>query len=314
MLAAVIMGYINFFSAKDEQSEKVVKVLIVDFRGAPIPDMKVNIKDGVTNKEIKQFVADENGVVNVTGLKANNRYLLVPSSIYDDGTGSAEGVAQLVDVKESTNYIKLETYHVNDNKGANVQVVLQNPAFPHGCEITAMTSVLNYYGIDVSKEKMVASYLPKEDFVRSNGQWIGPNPAKKYAGDPADENSGMYAFAPVIEKAAKAIIKDEKASVHVKNITGASKKEILAKVNQGIPVVTWVTLDLSSPKMKNGWTLKGTDKVIKMYRNLHVVVVTGYENGKVIVMDPLKGYVAHDEDKFFKNFKEMKSQAIMLEK
>lgn len=314
VLGAVIIGYINFFSAKDEQSEKVVKVLIVDFRGAPIPDMKVDIKDGATNEELKQFVADENGVVNVTGLKANKSYLFVPSSIYDDGTESADGVAQLVDMEETTNYIKLETYPIQDDSGMNIPVVLQRPALPHGCEVTALTAVLNYYGVDISKEKMVANYLPQEDFIRSNGQWIGPDPAEKYAGNPADEASGMYAFAPVIEKAAKKALKKEHASVQVKNLTGATKKEILAKVEKGIPVITWVTLDLSAPQRKEGWTIKGTDEVVTMYRNLHVVVVTGYENGKVIVMDPLKGYVAHDEEKFFTSFKEMKSQAIMLEK
>lgn len=314
ILGIVVVSLTNVLTAKDEQSDKVVKILIVDFRGAPIPDMKVDIKDGETNEQIKQLVADDNGVANMTGLESNKSYLFVPSSIYDDGTDHSKGIAQLVEVQDSTNYIKLETYYVRDQKGANVPVVLQNPLYPHGCEITSLTAVLNYYGMDVSKKIMVDQYLPKDDLVRSNGQWIGPDPAVKYAGDPADIENGMYAFAPVIEKAANSYIKKEQSKLKVKNMTGATKEQILEKVKQGIPVITWVTLDLTAPKMKDGWTIKGTDREIEMYRNLHVVVVTGYQNGQMIVMDPLKGYVAHDEDKFFKSFKEMKSQAIVLEK
>lgn len=314
ILGIVVVSFTNMFLAKDEQSDKVVKILIVDFRGAPIPDMKVDIKDGETNEEIKQLVADDNGVANVVGLEPNKSYLFVPSSIYDDGTGDLKGIAQSIELKDSTNYIKLETYYKRDQKGANVPVVLQNPMYPHGCEITSLTAVLNYYGMDVSKEIMVNQYLPKDDLVRSNGQWIGPDPAVKYAGDPADLDNGMYAFAPVIEKAANAYIKKEQSKLKVNNITGATKEQIIERAKQGIPVIAWVTLDLTPPKMKDGWTIKGTEREIEMYRNLHVVVVTGYQKGQVIVMDPLKGYVAHNEDAFFKNFKEMKSQAIVLEK
>lgn len=316
VLAGLLGWYTGIFSAKEEQVAKSIKVLIVEFgSGTPIPDMKIDIKDAETNENIKQLVADDDGEVSVTDLTPGKSYLFVPSSIYDDGTSKDAGVAQLVDIEDTTNYVVLETYYVRENRGANVPVVLQNPTLPHGCEITALTSVLNFYGRKVSKETMAKYYLPKEDFKRTgNGKWFGPDPAKKYAGDPTDESDGMYAFAPVIEKTAKTYLKKKKSSIQVKNITGASKEQILNKVQKGIPVIAWVTLDLSKPSMKEGWRIYGTDEKIQMYRNLHVVVITGYENGKVIVMDPLKGYVAHDENKFFNSFKEMKSQAIVLEK
>ncbi|MBQ0139957.1 MAG: C39 family peptidase [Kurthia sp.] len=316
VLTSLLGGCTSIFSAKDEQVTKSIKILIVEFgSGTPIPDMKVDIKDAKTNQTIKQLVADEEGKVSVEDLEPGQSYLFVPSSIYDDGTGDATGVAQVVDIEESTNYVVLETYYVRNNKGANVPVVLQNPAFPHGCEITALTSVLNFYGRHVSKETMVKYYLPMGEFKHTeNGKWFGPDPAKKYAGNPADENEGMYAFAPVIENAAKTYLTKKKSSIKVENLTGASKEQILKKVEKGIPVITWVTLDLAKPKMKDGWRIYGTNDKIRMYRNLHVVVITGYEHGKVIVMDPLKGYVAHDENKFFQSFKEMKSQAIVLEK
>lgn len=312
LLSALLGGCTSIFPAKDEQSEKAIKILIVEFgSGTPIPNMKVNIRDANTNELVMEKTADANGEVDIYGLKDGKKYLFTPSSIYES---ESEGIAQLVKVEESTSYIRLETYYVRNHKGANVPVVLQKPVFPHGCEITALTAVLQFYGANVTKEAMEKKYLPKGPLVRANGVWIGPDPAKKYAGNPASETDGMYAFAPVIEKAAQNYIKQTKTALKVRNMTGASKEQILDKVNKGIPVITWVTLDLTPPQMKQGWTIKGTDHRIEMYRNLHVVVVTGYQDGKVIVMDPLKGYVVHNEEDFFKSFKEMKSQAIVLEK
>lgn len=315
MLVALIGGYYIFQSAKDGQTEKSIKVMLVEFAtGSPISDMKIEIKDSQTNEVIMEKTADANGEVIIQGLVPGNKYLFAPSSIFDDGTGSAAGVAQVVQIEDSTNYVVLETYNVRDHKGANVPIIMQNPMFPHGCEITSLTSVLRFFGERVTKESMEHNYLIKEDFKRTNNEWIGPDPAKKYAGNPADIHDGMYAFAPVIEQTAKDYIRKTKTKLKVENMTGASKQQVLDKVKRGIPVITWVTLDLSKPMMKDGWKIKGTDETIRMYRNLHVVVVTGNQKGKVIVMDPLKGYVAYDEDKFFKSFKEMNSQAIVLEK
>ena len=43
----------------------------------------------------------------------------------------------------------------------NVKCVLQNPELPTGCEITALTIVLNYLGYDVDKLTMADKYLDK---------------------------------------------------------------------------------------------------------------------------------------------------------
>ena len=45
----------------------------------------------------------------------------------------------------------------------NVEFLSQKPELPTGCEITSLTTVLNYLGYDVSKETMANEYLPKCD-------------------------------------------------------------------------------------------------------------------------------------------------------
>lgn len=51
-----------------------------------------------------------------------------------------------------------------------------------------------------------------------------------------------------------------------------------------------------------------------MYQNLHSVVLIGQTEDKVIVMDPLKGYVEHNKQKFFKSYVELGKQAVAIHK
>lgn len=65
-----------------------------------------------------------------------------------------------------------------------VKPVLQLPELPNGCEITSLTTVLNYYGFDVDKEEMAVRYLPYEEFTFDGNIAIAPDPEDAYAGDP----------------------------------------------------------------------------------------------------------------------------------
>lgn len=317
LFASVMSGCSSILPAKEEKIDEGIKVLIVAFGSRePIPDMKVSVRDMETDELVLTATGDSEGQVKLTGLKAGRRYLFVPSPINDSGPDkkNPNSVAKIVKVEKDTSYVVLETYYQRENQRIDVPVILQNPQLPHGCEITAMTAAFNYYGLNLSKMKMAKKYLPTEDIVEKNGERIGPDPNKAYAGDPANQLTGTYIFAPAMTKVAKKVEKDYKSNLQVTNLTGSSKKKIIETVQQGIPVMMWVTLDLSKPKKKEGWYIKGTNQKPKMYQNLHVVVLTGYEDDKVIVMDPLHGYVSHDTTKFFKSFKEMGSQAIAIEK
>lgn len=48
--------------------------------------------------------------------------------------------------------------------------------------------------------------------------------------------------------------------------------------------------------------------------NLHAVVLTGHLGDKVVVMDPLKGYVTYNVDQFFKSYHELGEQAVAVHK
>ena len=99
-----------------------------------------------------------------------------------------------------------------------------------------------------------------------------------------------------------------------KDISGSSEKEILAYLNRGVPVVIWVTLDLSKPALNGHWYVSDTGKYYQAYTNLHAVVLKGYKDGMVSVMNPLKGQVTHNQDAFFKSYEELGKHALVLEK
>lgn len=192
--------------------------------------------------------------------------------------------------------------------------LMQKPELPNGCEIVSLTAVLNYYGYNVSKTTMADSYLPKQAFTWKNGKRYGPDPYKAYAGNPRSTTSGWYSFAPPIVKAADNYMATQKNKMKAKDISGSSQKEILTYLNKGIPVVIWVTLDLSKPALNGQWYLSDTGKSYKAYTNLHAVVLTGYKDGIVGVMNPLKGKVTYNLNAFFKSYEELGKHALVLEK
>ncbi|WP_339205950.1 C39 family peptidase [Paenibacillus sp. FSL K6-3182] len=195
----------------------------------------------------------------------------------------------------------------------DVDTIMQKPELPNGCEITSLTAVLNYYGYDVTKTEMSDNYLPKQAFITKNNKLYGPDPYKSYAGEPRSLKGGFFSFAPPIVEAANLYFDVAGRSNSTSDISGSTREEIIEQLNKGIPVVTWITLDLTPPKMNYAWYFSDTGEYYSAPINLHVVVLNGYEDGKVHVMNPLKGQVTYDADTFFNSYDAMGSHAMIVE-
>ncbi|MCQ6276687.1 C39 family peptidase [Bacillus sp. V3B] len=193
-----------------------------------------------------------------------------------------------------------------------VDTVLQYPELPHGCEITSLTAILNYYGYNVSKTEMSDTYLPKQPFKRVGDQLYGANPFKAYAGEPRS-TEGFFAYAPPIVEAANRYFEDIGEDNRSIDISGSSRQEMMELLDQGIPVVIWVTLDLSQPILSESWHFHDSKEYFLAPSNLHSVVLNGYSGNLVHVMDPLKGHISHDANTFFHSYEALGSQALMIE-
>jgi hypothetical protein len=73
-----------------------------------------------------------------------------------------------------------------------------------------------------------------------------------------------------------------------------------------------VTRDLSLLKVEYSWCFHETEEQFNAPVNLHSVVLNGYEDSKVHVMDPLEGQTTYEADTFFESYYALGSHAMMI--
>lgn len=299
----------------NSNDNKELKVLTVEFNsGAPVPDLYVTLSDASNGEEIDEAIASAEGEAIFKDIQDGHDYIVSATTVENSVSGGGYTTVEQFTYDSTKPYLLLQTHSTRDEQQLDVPVVLQKPELPHGCEITSLTAVLNYYGMSVSKTEMAQNFLPKQSFRIIGEKKYGADPNIAFAGNPADKKSGTYVFAPPIVQTAEKAIIAKNASLRVTNVSGQSQEEIINLVKQGVPVIVWVTLDLTPPRTEGGWIIEGTGTYHKMYQNLHAVVLTGHLKDKVVVMNPLKGYVTYNEAQFFKSYKELGSQAVAIHK
>jgi len=316
IMIIMLLSSCNSFSQQETQNNGLT-VLTVEFNsGAPIPNLYITATDVKTGEVVEDAVGSEEGEATFSKLKEGREYAIAATTLENSTKNDGYTTIEHFTYDVTKPYYRLQTHFSRDEQELDVPVVMQNPELPHGCEITSLTAVLNYYGMNVTKLEMANNYLPKQDIRMVDGQRYGPNPEQAFAGKPSDKEHGMYVFAAPIVKAAEAVIADKQADLRVTNMSKASQDEILQLVREGIPVVTWVTLDLSKPKINSdkGWIYEGETVPHEAYMNLHAVVLTGHLGDKVVVMDPLKGFVTYNVDQFFESYRDLGKQAVAIHK
>lgn len=292
--------------------------------GLPIENSEFKIIDLDSGKTIQTLKTDKNGVARSNTLYQGNLYIVEQIGtprVYEINDSSMK-----IELTEDTHEVvfenKLKNHIKNINKKEDgkieitelylpVDIVMQHPELPNGCEITSLTAVLNFHGYDVCKVYMSDNYLYKVPFSRVNGKLYGGNPYEAFAGDPA-HSSGFFVYGPPIAKAANNYFQDVQGNNHAIDISGSTREEILEYLNEGLPVVIWVTLDLSPPRLNYSWYIKESNDKFIAPVNLHAVVLKGYSDGYVHIMDPLKGNVIHNIDRFFLSYEQLGKHSVLV--
>ncbi|KGR78798.1 C39 family peptidase [Ureibacillus manganicus] len=207
--------------------------------------------------------------------------------------------------------LTIETFNANSDNLA-VPVVKQNPELPNGCEITSLTAILNYYGIEIDKMTLTKEYLPTSPVTVKDKKLYGPDPNIAYAGDPSKKYDGYYVFAEPIIEVANQVLFENNSNFKALNLSNVSREELLSYVNSGVPVLAWTTIDWKKARTFGHWIIEDTNKKHPIFMNLHAVVVTGYADGKVTVMNPLVGYETIDEKVFFSTYESLGSHAVVI--
>lgn len=150
----------------------------------------------------------------------------------------------------------------------------------NGCEITALSMLLNYYGYDVNKN----SLAKKLDYVPfKTGEDTYGNPQKGFVGNIYGGDEAMGVFVQPIAKVAKEIVGDE---FEVVAGTELSFGEVLNTVQNNIPVWVLVTVDFQVPEAEDFIEWNTEEGEIKVTPLIHAAVITGMDATYVYLNDP----------------------------
>ncbi len=180
----------------------------------------------------------------------------------------------------------------------DVAYLPQRPELPTGCEITSLTTVLNYYGYNVTKTEMADNYLPKSNTSKNFWEVFVGNP--RYS-------SGFGCYAQPITEAANKYLAEQGSSLVAYNCSGMMFEQLLLEIECGRPVVIWGTLNMAKPYYCYEWVVEDGNTV-KWITPEHCLVLIGYDLDRsvAIISDPMKGIVEYD-------LKTVKSRYIALE-
>ncbi len=204
---------------------------------------------------------------------------------------------------------------ITENKKIiSVANISQNPELPTGCEVTALTILLNHLGFNANKLDLARNYLPKQDFYWKNGVYYGADFRTTFAGNPESEYSyGCYA--PCIVITANKYLNSIGVNNTALNISGTDFDNLLGEyIDNNTPFLIWITSgNLHESSLTSVWTTPQGEKVQwRAYE--HCVVLTGYDLDKelIYVSDPLYNNISYDYNKIKLRYNEMGKQAVCI--
>lgn len=225
-----------------------------------------------------------------TSAKVEEEY--VPSkliySVEEDGPRAKSG-------NKKSGYFKLD-----------VTPILQYPELPTGCEVTSLTTVLNFYNCNVDKSYLAEHYLEQ-------GEIGNTNPVNAFVGSPFSENAyGCYS--DVIVNTAFDYINNCKIALNVKNISKLDFPQLLKYVENGQPVIFWATMNLAKPYESTVWLIDG--EKVPWYACEHCMVLIGfdYDTDCYIVSDPLKGITEYKRELMEVRYNQIGKHAVLISK
>ncbi len=239
---------------------------------------------------------------------------VVPNGNDTDVNEVIEIVEQTTPTKQNTVIIKdssVDTSHLTKRQiKLNVNYVPQNPELPTGCEITSLTTVLNYYGYNVSKTDMSDNYLDKT-MDKMGDFW------EVFVGNPRKNGFGCYAK-PIVT-AANRYLYEQDGKYTAINYSGAKFESLLTLVQDGTPVIIWGTMygekenNLRVPYATIKWNINGKD--LQWLAPEHCMVLIGYDLDRsvAIMSDPQRGIVEYDLETVKARYLAMHSQCVILE-
>lgn len=226
---------------------------------------------------------------------------LVPKKVVSNSTSSS--------VKENSNNNNsavVSSGPILAHEITGFPVVYQRPELPTGCEVTALTMLINYYGYPVSKTTMASDYLPQV----ASGYTGRIDLDYYFCGNPYGTGIGCGAGALVT--AANGYLTASGSNLRGVDITGTSAEGLYGYISDGKPVVVMVTIGMANRKTAKGWyTPEG--KYVSWSDNDHAVVLIGCDSNNVKVACPLFGIKTYSRVQFEKVYAARGNRAMIIQ-
>lgn len=181
------------------------------------------------------------------------------------------------------------------------------PSLYNGCEVTALAMIMNYHGIEVTKNEL-ADGIAKVPYEDENGLLGNPNVG--FVGDISGwDESGLGVYhKPVAQVLGKYVPQEA-----INDISGSSFDAVLQAVTDGQPV--WVITTVNFYPVDDIEVWKTAEGDVEISYSMHSVVVVGYDQDTIYINDPYgeKDYGVEKEG-FIDAFNQMGKQAIYIEK
>jgi uncharacterized protein YvpB len=190
-------------------------------------------------------------------------------------------------------------------------LVSQLPELKSGCEITTLSMMLQFYGIQKDKmellpEMMYDKTAYKKDIHGNIVYWGNPNLG--FVGDITGRTAGFGIYHTAL------IVLLKKYIPTAVDLTGKPFEVLEEKIDEGIPVEVWTTIDYDDSVDWLEWdTSIGP---IRATYSEHAVLLVGYDKDNVYVNDPLTGLSNAKVNKalFKRTWEMMEKQAISYTK
>jgi uncharacterized protein YvpB len=200
-----------------------------------------------------------------------------------------------------------------------VPYVDQTILYPTGCESVSATTVLQYFGVDISIESFIDDYLPKADLnfitYRADGTVIftGMHPNEYFIGNPKTA-SGLGCYENVIADTIGAILDDYQLTdqFQVTPYTDLTIDDIESFLDDDIPVIVWATQNMVSSDEGIKWLLGNGEGIFQYLKNEHCLVAIGYDDNFLYCNDSLVGRVAYPKNLFEDRYTQMGTRTVVV--
>jgi uncharacterized protein YvpB len=188
-------------------------------------------------------------------------------------------------------------------------VIGQHPELYNGCEITALSMLLAFKGLDVSKMRLADEIMKDETSVQYDASgnirfWGNPNTG--FVGDVTGKRIGLGVYHEPLFELLQDYVSD------AVNLTGESWDELEYYVSEGFPVIVWTSISFTPIAASDWVSWDSPTGTVKTTFKQHAALMVGYDEDYVYLNDPQTGRknMKMNKQSFIQTWEAMDRQAL----